>query len=158
MSTILCIERLKPHQYVLFFSTNINRCGSLLYLIIVFFFFLVSTQLSHSESQISLKSEIPQDCQVRKLPKSLLKFVAVEMDGDSWEDLVELYGWNYDQTRKFASSHPNDVFLALLKVAPFQTYTLSQLRADLERLPRLDLLCDLDEKISGHNTEARGAS
>ncbi|RUS91674.1 hypothetical protein EGW08_000500 [Elysia chlorotica] len=111
--------------------------------------------LSHSDSQTSIKTEIPDNCQVRKLPKSILKFIATEMEGKgaSWEDLVELYNWNYHETQSFATRHPNDVFLALLREAPFQTYTLSQLRVDLVRLPRMDLLCDLNEKIQLHNAQ-----
>ncbi|GFS17146.1 hypothetical protein ElyMa_006815200 [Elysia marginata] len=112
-----------------------------------------SSVLHHSESRHSLKSEISLDCQVRKLPKSILMFIAIEMK-NSWEDLVELYGWNYHETQNFATKNPNDVFLALLKIAPFQTYTLSQFQEDLKFLPREDLLLDLDEKIKAHNAQA----
>ena len=121
------------------------------------FKFSVSSQLSHSDCQISLKTEISDNCQVRKLPKSILNFISIEMEGKerSWEDLVEQYGWNYNDTQRFATRHPTDVFLALLREPHFQTYTLSQLRSDLDRLPRKDLLFDLDEKIQSHNAQVQ---
>lgn len=108
--------------------------------------------LSHSESRLSLKSLILPDCQVRKLPRSILMFIEVEMK-KSWEDLVEHYGWNFNDTRLFYAQHPNDAFLALLKEPPFQTYTLNKFQEDLKILPRLDLLLDLEEKIQAHNAQ-----
>ncbi|GFN89314.1 hypothetical protein PoB_001582000 [Plakobranchus ocellatus] len=113
---------------------------------------------AQQNSGLSQGTEIAFNCPLRKLPNSILDLISSEMvDPDnkgSWLDLVEMYGWNYDQSMKFTRKHAKgDIFAALLKEQTFQTYTLSKFQEDLQGLPRIDLLNDLNDEIAMYNSK-----
>ncbi|XP_059164734.1 uncharacterized protein LOC131947519 isoform X2 [Physella acuta] len=110
-------------------------------------------------STISMRSEIPNDCLVRKLPRKMIQLVASHLQcklmHGTWKDLVELHDWNYDRTFIFEHQpHPEGIFFSLLRENEFQNYTLDELRRDLFNIPRKDILHDLNEMIQQHNEGA----
>ncbi|CAL1527143.1 unnamed protein product [Lymnaea stagnalis] len=124
----------------------------------------IQQPLSHSSSVISIRSEIPSNCLVRRLPRRIIQLVAghlqVRLLHGTWKDLVELHDWNYERTFLFESQpHNEGIFFSLLREPEFQNYTLENLRQDLIDIPRKDVLHDLNEMINNHNEAAtRGSS
>ncbi|XP_055878824.1 uncharacterized protein LOC106071250 [Biomphalaria glabrata] len=118
--------------------------------------------ISSSSSFISVRSEIPDNCLVRKLPRRIIHLVAshlqVRQSQGTWKELVELHDWNYDRTYLFEhQNHEEGIFYSLLREPEFQDYNLEKLRQDLYYLPRKDILHDLNEMISAHNENALSA-
>uniref|UniRef100_A0A2C9L9Q5 Uncharacterized protein n=1 Tax=Biomphalaria glabrata TaxID=6526 RepID=A0A2C9L9Q5_BIOGL len=118
--------------------------------------------ISSSSSFISVRSEIPDNCLVRKLPRKIIHLVAshlqVRQSQGTWKELVELHDWNYDRTYLFEHQHHEEgIFYSLLREPEFQDYNLEKLRQDLYYLPRKDILHDLNEMISAHNENALSA-
>ncbi|KAH9507217.1 hypothetical protein Btru_056636 [Bulinus truncatus] len=113
-----------------------------------------------SSSFISVRTEIPNNCPVRKLPRKIIHLVAshlqIRQSQGTWKELVELHDWNYQRTYLFEhQAHDEGIFYSLLREPEFQNYTLDNLRQDLHNLPRIDVLHDLNEMIFDHNEIAQ---
>ena len=72
------------------------------------------------------------------------------LNGNGWQELAALRGWDYSRTRDFENRchmGRESPFRSLLLEHEFQLYTLRQLKYDLDRLPRKDILHALDKKL-----------
>lgn len=92
----------------------------------------------------------PEDILVRKLKRPIIQWLQRKLEtqiGAAWQDLVDLHDWDYDRITDFenhCASAGKSPFCLLLAEAEFQLYRLCDLKKDLFRLPRKDVLHDLD--------------
>ncbi|XP_046571176.1 uncharacterized protein LOC124279399 [Haliotis rubra] len=98
----------------------------------------------------------PDDILVRKLKRPIIQWLQRKLEtriGAAWQDLVDLHDWDYDRITDFENhcdSSSKSPFCMLLAESEFQMYRLCDLKKDLLKLPRKDILHDLDAIMNKH--------
>ncbi|XP_041351261.1 uncharacterized protein LOC121370211 isoform X2 [Gigantopelta aegis] len=87
------------------------------------------------------------------LKLEIIKLLQIKLEtniGKGWQELASLKDWNYSKIHDFENhcmaSHKSP-FQSLLSEHEFQQYTLGELKGDLDRLPRKDVLRALNTKM-----------
>ncbi|XP_067682018.1 uncharacterized protein [Haliotis asinina] len=98
----------------------------------------------------------PNDILVRKLKRPIIQWLQRKLEtqiGAAWQDLVDLHDWDYDRITDFenhCTTSGKSPFCMLLAESEFQMYRLCDLKIDLCKLPRKDILHDLDGIMKKH--------
>lgn len=103
-----------------------------------------------------IQQPITGETLIRNLPITFINFLSTTFNpdnGNNWKNLVSLYNWNFGQIQAFRNRHHQEgIFCSLLQEGEFQQYKIKDLQLDLEDIPRLDALADLNIMICEHNS------